>query len=687
MNIKSRTLFPTILIALILIFSFSKVAHMDSLFKVTGSLIPENEAGEDFGKSNITISAQQNITLIPKNNVVDLNLSAEIPIDLTFDIVKGFEPKEQRFNSEFNQTFERDGNSINASLNKMDDGLQLLFNPISRYKESISVFKLSFVDSVNISGSDFLSLAISTENGHNSTEAYIGVALLLRDQQGNSHYISIFISDLFSTDSYQLSKWFLGSMHDPATGKQYPLYQIMYRSSFGPWFIQLSLLDAFTSLGLSSAWLDGLLIGAELYTKYMPFKMTQADIRFHYALVHPQPFSLNEQVVNSTLVAMPLPNRLDISGISCKRLNAAATGPLGPAYEKEQQQENQTVVIKEVFYNFSKPFLLNLSEPSISKVQFSGNVKITTQSKSVKKCTITRNNDTIVDLTDNLLKSNNELIYRFPSGTDTLKVFLVLYKFNAWIFDLGYTLLYNTTKKGIVEEYFVPDKNEAVAIVNLTEAQLQEASIAVRAGNFSSAEISINGIKKPLGLLLIFNKDVFLATSVKTEENVSLYTVRYTLSSDPLYTCSTVQPFSIFMDNALFEIYTPFNIEAPLETWIPFTIKVYTYTTYDMKIEYDYSMFEVDNDEIMVNKFHSHEYFMLKPVNTGLTVVKVHFMDMESTTKNAGFFIPFLINVENSLLYQIIPYVLLIITVLSLVYVTGSKKLIDWLPQRLRRKK
>ena len=175
---------------------------------------------------------------------------------------------------------------------------------------------------------------------------------------------------------------------------------------------------------------------------------------------------------------------------------------------------------------------------------------------------------------------------------------------------------------------------------------------------------------------------MFLATSVKTEENVLLYTVRYTFSSDPLYTCSTVQPFSIFMNNALFKIYTPLNIEAQLETWIPLAIRVYTHKTYDAKAEYDYSMFEVDNDEIMVNKYGGYEYFMLKPVNTGLTVVKVHFRDMESTTENAGFSIPFLINIKNSSLYQIVPYVLLIITVLSLMYISVGKNFFEWLLHR-----
>ena len=682
MNVKTRTLFPTVMIALILITSFSEVAHIGSLFKVGGGLILETETSEDiFGKSNITISAYQNMTLIPTNNVVDLGLSAEInPANLTFDVVKEFEP-EQRFNSEANYAFDRSGNSINASLKETDDGLHLLFDAESSTKPSISVYNLSFVNSVNISGSDFLSLAISTENGYNSTEAYIGVALLLRDQEGDRHYMFIHISNLFSTDSYQLSKWFLGWSY----GEQYPQYGMMYRSLFGPWFVQLPLLEAFTSLDLSSAWLDGLLIGAELYSIPLPFNMTHVDVRFHYALVHPQRFSLNEQLVNSTLVAMPSTRFLNISGIPCKRLNAAATGPLWPTYQKEEQRENQTVVVREVFYNFSEPFIYNFSGPSVGEVQFGGNVSIITQSKNVRKCTVTLNNDTIVDLTDGVLRSENELLYHIPFGTHTLKVFLVLYKFNAWIFNLAYTTLYGLTKKGIVEEYFVPDKNEAVAIVDLHEVQLQEASIAVRAGNFSSTEISVNGIKNPLDSLLVLNKDVFLGTSVKAKENDSLYTVRYTFSSDPLYTCSTVQPFSIFLDNALFIIYTPFNVEAQQGIQIPFTISIYNYRTYILKIEFDSSMFEVDNDEIMVLKYGGHEYFMIRPVGLGLTWAELHFVD--PTDENVNVSVPFLINITHSLPYQITSYILLIVTVLSLVYIISGKNIVEWLSYQLKRKK
>lgn len=673
MKTRLRKRFCLFLLALILITSFSKVADTSSLSNVTTVLNPNSESGEDdFGKANIGVSAYRNLTLVPVNNTVDLGLSAEIiPTNLTLYSVDGFEPV-QRFSSELTYKFERDGNSVNYSLTELYDGLHLSFNPKSTSHASISVYNVSFTNSQNISRNDFLSLAISTGSIYNSAEGYIGIALLLRDQQGNRHYLSFHISNRFSADSYSVGKWFLGYSY----GKDFPVYSFRYGASFGPWFMQLSLLKAFESLNLSSAWLDGLLIGVELYSEPLPYSMTQANVSFNYVLVHPEIFSINDRVVNSTDLTFPTTRFIKISGISCKALNATLTGSLEPSYQKEEQEENQTVKNIEVFYNFS--------EARIGDIRFEGDVKITVSSKTVRNCTITLNNETTVDLTDSLLNSNRK-VYRFPANTLTLKVFLSFYKFNAWLFSVfSYANLVQMTKKGIVQETFIPDRNESEVIVDLNQANLQETKVAVRAGNFSCGEILINGIKKPLDSLLMLDNDMFLATSVQAEENVSLYTIKISFSSNPLYASSTVQPFKLFMDGALFDIYTPFNIEADLETLIPITIRLFTSKTYLLRVEYDSSMFKIDNNEIMVNKPAGYKYFMLNPVRIGHAVITVNFED--PTTENS-ISIQFLVNVEDPLFYPVVQYALLIITVLSLVYVASSKNLVDWLLHRLKREK
>jgi len=254
-----------------------------------------------------------------------------------------------------------------------------------------------------------------------------------------------------------------------------------------------------------------------------------------------------------------------------------------------------------------------------------------------------------------------------------LKAFLIFYKYNAWIFDLTWTSLTNMTKRGITEEHFLPDRNEGVTIVNLSEVQREEASIAIRAGDFSSCEISINGNKKSLNSLLRLDNDMFFVASVQAEKNVSVYAIRCAFSSNPLHSSSTAQPFNLFMDDTLFEIYTPFSIEAQLGTQIPITIRVLALNPHILKINYDSSIFEGDNDELIIHSL-GWKYFMLRPISTGLTTITVDFED--PTTENV-ISIPFLINVRNAFLYQLIPMVLLIATVFSLLYVASGRKLID----------
>ena len=681
---KPKKFLATFVVALMLVFLFCNVSRMNPLDIVMASSQTESATSEDlFGRSDVAVSAYANATFVPRNNSIDLTLSSLIrPTEVTLDTVRGFEP-EQRFNSQFSIASEHASNSGNSSLESTNNGLRLSFDAISTYEASISVYKLSFTNRVNVSREDFLSIALSTESDYNSAEGYIGIALSLKDQQNSTHYVYIHVSDSFRQDSYRLSQWFLGSSKYV---NQYPSYEIKYQSSFGPWFIQLSLLQAFSSLNLSSAWLESLLIGAELYVYPLPYNMAHADVVFPYAFVHSQPFSINQNVINSTQTTLPSERFLNISGIPCKALSAVMRGPLEPTYRKEEEQENTTVKAVEVFYNFSQGLSYNFSEATINEFRSDAKVNITLWSKSVRKCTITLNNNTIVDLTDLLLRSDQGLTYSFLSDTRTLKVSLILYKFNAWIFDLQHTTLLGPTKKGISEEYFVPENNESVTIVDLNEAGLQKADIAIRAGNFSLSEISINGVKKPLDSLLVVRKDIILVKSVEAEEGVSLYTVRCTFSSNPLHYSPTVQPFSIFVGNARFEIYTPLKIDAQLGLQIPVTIRVLTTKTYLLKVEYDSSMLEVDNDELMVNKpVVGFVYFMLKPAGTGLSVVTVHFID--PSNENSPVSIPFLINTTSSLAYQSILSVLTVVTVLSLMYVAGGKNLLDWLLCRLRLKK
>ncbi len=682
MDHKPKIFLPIIVLALVLTTLFSNVAFMRAgvLDIVTTELDPEHETSEDsFGRSNITVSAYENVTFVPLNNSIDLGLSSKIePTDLTIDIVEGFEPVE-RFNHDYDNISIRDLNTMNKSLGQSGDGLRLSFNPKDRSQIAISVYELSFVNDVNISGSHFLSLAITTGNNYSSNEGYVGVALLLRDQRDIRHYVFIHISDLHLTEGYVSSQYFLGSSY----GKPYPLYKSMYGSSFGPWFMQLPLSDAFSSLNLTSARLEGLFIGVELFSVPLPYTIMQADVRFRYALVHRQPFSINKRVVNSTEVTFPTIRFLNISGIPCKMLNAIVTGPLQPSYEREEERENKSVKVVEVIYNFSEAFYYNFSEASVHEAHVEGRVNITVWSKTVKKCTLTFNNVTVVDLTNFLLESSQGLVHGFPHDTRLLQVLLTLYKFNAWIFDRTYALL-DMTKRGIIEEYFIPDKNEGVIIVDLNEAQLQEANIAIRVANFSLSQVSINGVKKPLHSLLMLNGDMFFTTSIQAEENTSLYNLTCTFSSDPLYSSSTLSPFTVFIENTFFEIYTPFNIEAQLGTQVPVTVNVFTSKTYILKVEYDSRLFELDNDQLMVHKRISYEYFMLKPIHIGRAVTTVHFID--PTAENPTVSIPFLINITHSPAYQIIFYMLAAIAVLSLMYIVGGRNFVDLLLRRHKRK-
>lgn len=644
---------------------FSRVCGISSLPAPADDFAFDAETSDVWSRSNITMPAIQNLTIIPSNLSL-VELASEInPTKSVINTVRGFEPM-RRFNSEFNSTLTRKAYVGNCSLRRVDDELLLFLNASSGDNAAIAAYNLSFTNSVQISESDFISFALSTSSAYNSSEAYIGISLLLRDQQGNRYYVSLEVSNRYSTDGFSLSPWFLGWGFTEDFPK-YPKYAMMYNSTSGPWFIQLPLSGSFAALNLSSAWLDGLLIGGEIYTK-PPFnieEITEVNARFHYVLVHEEPFMINQEIVNSTMMVFPFASSLRFSGISGKKVNVIVEGSLEPSYDKEERRENETVNIRETFFN--------LSETLESEVLVQGTVNITVLSKAVKKCTLTLNNSTIVDLTDSLLGSNT-MIHKFPADTILLEVHLTLYRFNAWFCSLYGYKSYEITKKGIVDEYFSPNRNEGT--ININSSETFPANLAISSGNLTPSEITINGSKKPLESLLILNKEMYWIISIVIpEENVSIYTVKYILSDEPLYQSLTTSPFSVYVGGQLFEIFTPFNIEGQEGTLIPLTIRTRTPRTYTLKIEYDSSMFEADRDEIMVysSRFH-YEYFMLKPLRTGQTTINLRIID--PITRDTPFSSSFFVSIKSSFSTQVAIYFLLGVAVFSLICIFSKTSLI-----------
>lgn len=635
----------------------------------------------DFGNALVSVSAHENVTFVVSDNSIDLgNSSAVVPSDLTVDVVDGFVPA-NRFNSGYSYSLYRSANSRDDSLGEVEDGLRLFFSSKDNSKVAIAIYNVTFVQGVNVSQNDYVSLAMSTNSSYDSSEAYMGIALSLRDQQGARQYVVVHISDLFLTQGYTMSQFFLGS----GLGKNFPNYGFKYRSSFGPWFAQLRLSEAFSSLGISSASLEGMLVGAELFSIPLPYNITNADVRFHYALVHPQPFSINEMVVNSTEVSIPPTRFLNISGIQTNKLQAAISGSLRPTVQREEDLENGIVKVVEVSYDFPEPLFYNFSESSVSEVSFEGRVNVTVPSKSVRKCTITVNNQTPWDLTNDVLGRVEGGIYRFPSDTRTLQVYLLLYKYNAWLYERIQTAALRVTKNGITDEYFSNDTNEVVILVDLAQAGMQDPRIAVRTAGAMSGDILINDVQRPLDSLLLLNNDVFLATKVVAGADESPYTIKCSFNSNPVYSALTTQPFNVVIDNDYFEIYTPLNGNAEIGVPMPMTVRVFTSKTYDLKLEYDASVFRADIDELMIRKYSNYVYFMLKPLRGGSTEIKVYFID--PLDQNSTVSIPFWVNVNQQLLYEVVPYLFLSVSVLSLVYMVVSRDHMTLLLNRLRRKK
>jgi len=627
------------------------------------------KTSEVWSRSNITIRATENLTITSSNSSF-VELSPKIdPTSSTVNIVRGFEPA-QRFDSEFNSTLVRRAHVGNCSLRKVNDELLLFLNASSPYEAAIAAYNLSFTNSVQISESDFISFALSTSSTYNSSEAHIGISLLLRDQRGNGYHIAIQISDQYSEDSFSLSEWFLGhcfTKYPPYP--KYPKYDMKYDSTSGPWFIQLPLAESFTSLNLSSAWLDGLLIGGEIFLT-PPFdieKITEVDARFHYILVHEQPFTINQEVVNSTVMVLPFASSLRFSGILCESINVIVKGSLEPI--KEERRENATVNIRET--------LFDLSETLENEASVQAAVKITVLTKAVKKCAITLNNKTMVDVTDSLLRSNT-IIYNFPPNVILLKVHLILYRFNAWFFKFQGFQPSGITKKGIVDEHFFPNKNQGT--ININSSETSPINLAICSGNLVPSEIRVNEIRKSLDSLLILDEKMYwIVSNVVPDENVSLYTVKYILSDEPLYQSPTTTPFSVYVGGHIFEIYTPFNIESQEGMLMPLTIRTYNPRTYTFKVEYDPSMFEADRNETMVyaSGARHFEYFMLKSLRTGQTTISLEIVN--PMTMDVIFSSSFLVNIKSSVPNQVIIYYLLCIAVFSLVYLFNKKRFIDWI--------
>jgi len=670
-----------VILALMIMMPYFGVVGEGSIGNTARQLNQGQESADLFGNAIVSVSAHENVTFVVSGNSIDLgNSSAVVPSDLTVDVVNGFTPA-NRLNSGYTYSLYRSANSRDDSLGEVEDGLRLFFNSRDNSKVAISVYNMTFVQGVDVSQNDYVSLAITTNSSYDSSEGYVGMALQLRDQQGVRQYVSIHTSDLYLTDGYTTSQYFLGS----SLGKNFPYYSFKYGSSSGPWFVQLRLAEAFATLGLSSASLDGLLIGAELFSIPLPYNTTQVDVRFHYALVHPQPFSINENVVNSTALSFAPTRFLNISGIQTNKLKAAISGSLRPAFQREEDQENGIVKVVEVSYDFPDPLFYNFSESSVSEVRFEGRVNVTVPSKSVRKCTITVNNQTPWDLTNDVLGRVEGGIYRFPSDTRTLGVSLILYKYNAWLFERTQSAALRVTKSGITEEYFSPDTNEVVVLVDLDQTSLQDPRIAVRTAGALSGAIVINDVQRPLDSLLLLNNDVFLATKVIAGEDESPYIIKCRFNSNPVYSSLTTQPFNVLIDNDYFEIYTPLNGDAQIGVPMPMTVRVFTSKTYVLKLEYDLSVFKADNDELMVRKYSSYIYFMLKPLREGSTEIKAYFIDPNN--QNSTVSIPFWVNVNRQLIYEIAPYLFLTVSVFSLVYIVVSRDQMARLSSRLRRKK
>lgn len=257
---------------------------------------------DDWSRSSIAMPATKNWTFSFSNSsVIELPsqmssplMTIDSPTMLKIDVVRGFEP-EQRLNSQFDPALYRRSTDY-STLIRTNNGFSFKFNTTTY--PSYAVYNLSFTNPFIVSRTDVLSLAFSTSNNFNSSQALIGTSLILRDDNNNRHYVSVVISDQHSVDSFGLSPWFLGEGFS-AELPEYPYYSLKYGSLNGPWFRQLGLSEALTALNLPTAWIDGLLVGGEIGYIGPPlwvkngapaYSMTEVDAMFYFTLIHPSLF-------------------------------------------------------------------------------------------------------------------------------------------------------------------------------------------------------------------------------------------------------------------------------------------------------------------------------------------------------------------------------------------------------------
>lgn len=665
----------SMLFALLLTISLFAVQGRGSPSETARSVTHDVTSNNIWSQSSISMPATQNLVFSSPNATLEIPSQAS-PMNLTtlsIDVVRGLEPM-QRFGSAFTSTRVRENNVVNSNLTTTNNGISFSYDASSY--PSYLVYNLSFVTPFIIHSTDLISLGFSTDNSFNSSQGLIGVSFVLRDVQNARYYISAVVSDQNSADSFGLSEWFLGEGFTSQFPK-YPAYSLRYNSLSGPWFKQLSLSESFAILNLSSAWVDGLLVGGEI--AYLgpplgPQSLKKLDAMFYFTLVHPQPFLINQQFVNSTAMVFPMQNTLSFSGMLFRSVSVTVEGFLKPSSGKEELLTDETASYKEVIFD--------LARAAEAGVAVNGELNITVFSRNVKKCLLTLDNNTFADLTDTLLSSKTEA-YIFPKTANNLKVELTLYKFNAWIASFSPLNVIHLTKVGIVEEHFSTVEGGGLVDLNVTVGR--NTYLAIDLAGLTPRTIAIDGVESPFESILILDEEAFFLVSLHPSIGAfSLSSVQYLLSESPIYESSTATPFSVYFNGSAFKIFTPFNVEGERGLYIPITIQMITFRTFVLQIDFDPAFFEGSKGEVMAYSTRIHyEYLTLKPLKTGQSTVSLKISD--PTGKNTLFSTLFSIRVSDSLANGFL-YFTFGITVLSIVVLFGGRNFAKWILRRLGRK-
>lgn len=645
-------------------------------WETPSNVVSDVTSNDIWSHSSISMPATQNLVFSSPNlAAVEIPPQASLMnlTELSIDVVKGLEPM-QRFDSTFTSARVRESSVANPNLTTTTDGVSLSYDA-SNYP-SYLVYNLSFVTPFIIHSTDFISLGFSTDSSFNSSQGFVGVSFVLRDAQNVRYYISVVVSDQHSADSFGLSEWFLGEGYTSQFPK-YPTYSMRYKSSSGPWFRQVSLSESFAVLNLSSAWIDGLLVGGEiayLGAPLGPQSLRRFDAMFYFALVHPQPFLINQQFVNSTNMVFPVQSTLSFSGILFRNVSIAIDGFLKPSSEREELLINETASYREVIFD--------LAGAAEAGVAVKGELNITVFSRNVKSCLLTLDNNTVADLTDVLLSSETE-VHVFPKASSSLKVQLTLYKFNAMIVSFSSLNVVHLTKTGIVQERFSTVEGEGLADVNATVGR--NTYLAINMAGLTPRNIEIDGVDKPFESMLILDEEAFFLVGLQPSLGIfSLSSVQYSLSESPIYEASTATPFSVYFNGSVFKIFTPFNVEGERDLYLPITVQMLTFRAFILKIDYDPAFFESGQDEVMAYSTRIHyEYLTLKPLKTGQSTVSLKITD--STNKIAVFSTLFLIRVTDSFADEFL-YSAFGITVLSVVVLFGGNSFAKWVRRRSSKK-